>query len=118
MQYSSGVLGLAAAAEFLQQLKEERKMSPPTPPPQTLLSGPWECAPRGTENWLVITVENKKDAIRRWLLNTLFALQGPNVGDEAWETGLRLLSACAVGARGGGGGEETSVTCLTRLVHI
>lgn len=67
----------------------------------------------------MITAENKKDAIRRWLLNTLFALQGPKVGDEAWETGqLRLLSACAVGARGGGGGEETSVTCLTRLVHI
>ena len=60
-------------------------MSPP-PPPQTLLSGARECSPRGTENWLVITTENKKDAIRRWLLNTLFALQGPNVGDEAWET--------------------------------
>lgn len=93
-------------------------MSPP-PPPQTLLSGPRECSPRGIENWLVITTENKKDAIRRWLLNTLFALQGPNVEDEAWGTGqLRLLSACAVGVRGGGGGEETSVTCLTRLVHI
>lgn len=47
----------------------------------------------------------------------LFAPQGQDVGDQAWDTGwLWLLSAFAVGFLGGGGesGEETGATCLTR----